>query len=327
LEQQYTNYYHFHGLRLAVATHDPCLRAALHARLRLCVAPPDNPAQLHFNFHRVATLAEAGLPQPRGRIRLIYEPPRIGGEMLYAEEEDRLYLRWGEYISGICNPRQNHTQIFYESSAHDRLWLISHATFMSALIELLKRRGYYSLHAAGLCLNGRGLLLPGASGSGKTTLAIALARAGFGFLGDDMMFLRPASEGLQIRAFPDEIDVTAKTVQLFPELAELLEPSPGSGRVKRQLRPEAVTKDLVAACRPGVLVFPQVATAAASTLKPMGRDEALLELASNVLLTESRASQAHLDALAELVRQSDCYRLETGQNLEALAVQLAHLVS
>jgi hypothetical protein len=49
--------------------------------------------------------------------------------------------------------------------------------------------------------------------------------------------------------------------------------------------------------------------------------EALLELAPNVLLTEARSSQAHLDVLAELVERSDCYRLATGTDLQG-AVEL-----
>ena len=51
------------------------------------------------------------------------------------------------------------------------------------------------------------------------------------------------------------------------------------------------------------------------------RGEALLELAPNVLLTEPRSSQAHLDALAALVEASACYRLATGRDLDG-AVRL-----
>jgi len=70
-----------------------------------------------------------------------------------------------------------------------------------------------------------------------------------------------------------------------------------------------------------VLVFPRVAGAPESELTPLSPGEALLELAPNVLLTEARSSQGHLDALAELVERSACYRLATGTDLEA-AVEL-----
>jgi hypothetical protein len=58
----------------------------------------------------------------------------------------------------------------------------------------------------------------------------------------------------------------------------------------------------------------------------MDAEEALLELAPNVLLTEMRSSQAHLDALADLVGASACYRLETGRDFAALATSLSHLL-
>jgi hypothetical protein len=58
----------------------------------------------------------------------------------------------------------------------------------------------------------------------------------------------------------------------------------------------------------------------------MERDEALLELAPNVLLTEPRSSQAHFDALAALAAASDCYRLETGRDLPAAARLLRKLL-
>jgi hypothetical protein len=328
LEQQHTNYYNLHGLRLAVSTSDSHLGTVLHARLRQWSAPPDSLSPLHFDFRCMADSARSGLPKPGGRTRVVFELPRIGGVVLYAEEEDRLYMQWGEHVGGVCHLGQGYAQAFYTPSAKDNLWRVSHALFMFSLSELLKRQGRYSLHAAGLCLNDRGLLLPGSSGSGKTTLAIALLRTGFGFLADDTVFLLPTPEGLHVLAFPDEIDVTENTVQLFPELHELLQVPLVSGRTKRQIWSEAVYGvDFVPACRPAVLVFPRVANVAHSTLQPLRRDEALLELMPNILLTERRASQAHFDVLAELVRQSDCYRLETGRDVEALPALLAGLVS
>src|SRR5262245_3573357 len=111
------------------------------------------------------------------------------------------------------------------------LWTLSHPLFTLPLVEMLKRRGLYGLHAGGVCLHGRALLLPGTSGSGKTTLTLALARG-----------------------------------------------------------------------------------------------EALLELAPNVLLTEPRSAQAHLDALAELVEKSDCWRLATGTDLDETVRRLVELL-
>jgi hypothetical protein len=77
---------------------------------------------------------------------------------------------------------------------------------------------------------------------------------------------------------------------------------------------------------PGLIVFPRVSGQAESRLTPIAPDETLLELAPNVFLTEPRSSQAHLDALASLASASDCYRLETGRDLDAAARLLRDLL-
>lgn len=59
----------------------------------------------------------------------------------------------------------------------------------------------------------------------------------------------------------------------------------------------------------------------------MGADEALLALAPNVLLTAPDHAQAHLDALAVLVRACDCYRLDAGRDFDRIAELSRELVS
>jgi hypothetical protein len=50
-------------------------------------------------------------------------------------------------------------------------------------------------------------------------------------------------------------------------------------------------------------------------------------LAPNILLTEPRACQAHLDILGRLARESVCYRLDTGRDFERLPRLLRGLVA
>ena len=57
----------------------------------------------------------------------------------------------------------------------------------------LRVQGLVPLHAACVGANGRGLLLLGGSGAGKSTLALHAALAGFDFLAEDSVFVRPAS--------------------------------------------------------------------------------------------------------------------------------------
>jgi len=317
--------YNLHGVRISVVAPGEGERAAagIHARLAGLSLDDGFEDGITFEIH-------VGEEHPFDRpaaARPVYDPP--AGEVVYDDGADLLYIRYGPRLRVLCEPGRGRSLASAGSAGRipeEDLWALSHPLFTLPLVELLKRRGLYGLHAAGLCRDGRVLLLPGTSGSGKSTLALALARAGFGFLGDDTLFLarRPEgpSEELKVLAFPDEVDLTDQSVAFFPELASLLDTGLPSGWRKRQTRAEqAYGAEVVWECDPGLLVFPRVAGVAASELAPMPREEALLELAPNVLLTEPGSSQAHFDALAELVERSECWRLETGTDLDA-AVRL-----
>jgi hypothetical protein len=318
--------YDLHGVRISVVASEEGERAAAGIHARLAGLPLDGgrnggpDGDVTFEIHA----GREGQPFSRpAAARPVYDPP--GGEVVYDDGADLLYIRYGPRLQVLCEPGRGWSRASAgdtERIPEEDLWALSHPLFTLPLVELLKRRGLYGLHAAGLCRDGRLLLLPGTSGSGKSTLALALARAGFGFLGDDTLFLARRPEGLKVLAFPDEVDLTDQSVAFFPELASLLDTGLPAGWRKRQTRAEqAYGAEVVWECEPALLVFPRVSGVAASELAPMPREEALLELAPNVLLTEPGSSQAHLDALAELVERSECWRLATGTDLEA-AVRL-----
>jgi len=290
--------YTFHGLNLRFSAPDEVLRA-FHSRL--AALPPDGsePPDLLFE---VGTGED--LERPAGA-RPVYEPPL--GEVAYDDRRDLLYLEHGS-LRALCEPAAG--RVRFSPPAPEDLWVLSHPLLSVPMMELLKRRGLFGIHAAGASLGGRALVLAGTSGSGKSTLSLALARAGFGFLGDDTLFLGSG----RVLAFPDEVDVTEETVAFFPEVSSW-QSTPGWR--KRQLRAEeAFGTRIVWESTPAVLVFPRVAGRTRSELRPIDPGEALLELAPNVLLTEPVSSQAHLDALAGLAKASRCYRLETGTDLE-----------
>lgn len=206
-------------------------------------------------------------------------------------------------------------------------WLGSRPFFTLPFVELMKRKGLFCVHAAGLVTDDHALIIAGPSGSGKTTLTIALLRAGFRFLSDDMLFLRRADTGVTVLGFPDELDVTRSTARLFPEFRELADLEPEPGWSKHRIRAEnALTVEVVDEAVPGLLVFPERVPGHPSELSAFKPDHALVELAPNVLLTEPSAAQRHLDALAELVQASACYRLRVGDDLEAIPALLAAAV-
>jgi hypothetical protein len=306
--------YLLHGVRLGVLAAGEGERAAAGVHARLAGLPLDGGPPYDLTFEIRAAGSHA-FDRP-GAARPVYDPPV--GEVVYDDGADRLFIGYGPRLRVLCEPERGRACASAAGMEEEDLWSLSHPLFTLPLVELLKRRGLYGLHAGGVCRGGQALLLPGTSGSGKSTLTLALARAGFGLLGDDTLFLaRRPGEAPRVLAFPDEFDLTDQTVSFFPELSSLAGEPRLAGWRKRQVRvEEAYGAPVVWECAPAVLVFPRVAGARHSELEPLSAGEALLELAPNVLLTEPRSSQAHLDALAELVAASRCFRLATGTDLE-----------
>jgi hypothetical protein len=296
----------FHGIRLQLRAVEPELLAAAHARFE---ALPPGAADSGVELDLRLVYGDVG-PLPVG-LRRVYES-ETGGAW-YDPDGDRLLARSGSTGAAVCEPGERRASITVDPGAPDALWAATRPLLTLTLAELLKRQGLYFLHAAGVTCAGGAVLLPGTSGSGKSTLAVALARAGFGFLGDDTVFLACNDGGLRVLAFPDEIDLTEDSLVL-------LGPIDGArqlpGAAKWQVRPEQAGCEVKREASPLALVFPCVGAESAE-LTPLGRDEAMLELVPNVLLTERDSTQGHLDALADLAAAVPSFRLRLGSDPQA----------
>lgn len=290
---------------------------------RLCHFASDGPpprAETRFEY---VTTAEKAPQRPSGESRPVYDP--TAGEVLYFAEQDLLWIDLQGSALAACDCRRGRSHAWIADP--DNLWLASRPLLTLPLVEILKRRGVFNVHAAAVAAGGRAIMIAGPSGCGKTTLALVLSTLGLDFLGDDMTFVRLDGPNLQVIAFPDEVDVTEQTLRLVPDLPPTPRDELEPGWPKHRLRvEEAIGATVVDQAQPGIILFPRLARQEASAVEPLSPDEALVELAPNVLLTDAVAAQAHLDALAELVAASRCYRLETGANLSAAARLIRQLV-
>ncbi len=317
------------GIALHVTTDHEVVAGVLQSRLGPLRSEVGAVDAVVFDI-RQGRLALAGHGWDDGRA--VYDSDL--GEVRYLDATDTLLIDCGPIDCGPidCGPidcgsvvvradvTRGHVDIRYETGADAELALAAHPLFTLPLLEVLKRRDRFSLHAACVADGQRGILLPGASGSGKSTLSIALTLAGLTFLADDMVFLEPHSTPPTVSGFPDDLDLTDETARRFPHLAHLVGHEPWGGRPKHQVSVDtALGAEPGRRCHPSVMLFPAITGRRTSSLSELPAGEALLELAPNVLLTDAETSQRHLDALGSLVRGVPCYRFGVGTDLDEAA--------
>lgn len=305
--------YDLHGVVVEVAA-PPEVAVVVDGRL-LRFRCSARPADVTVTYRRGRTLAV-----PRGTGRPVYD--RQGARVLWFDEAGydeagTLFLD-DPSVRAVCRPAAGTLEVDLLADDGATLWLATHGVLTLCLLEILRHRGMFGVHAASVVRDGTVVLLPGTSGSGKTTLALALAAAGFDLLGDDTAFVDASAT--TVLGFPDEVDVTAGTVALLPGLSAHLPVAPPVGWPKWPVRPELLAA--TAGCLTGpprALVLPRVTGRVAPRLSRLDPDEALLALAPDVLLTSPVVVAGHLAAIAALVRAVPSYALETGTDLAASA--------
>ncbi len=317
--------YGFHNLNLRVLS-SAAIATCLDSRFRIFPSNKESAETIFLDFESVSTTKSHRFGKPPGRAKTFYHLE--SGEASYFEAEDQIYLCCEDRVRVLCNPGLGNAWFSVLDPEIDNLWLASHLLLTICLMEILKRRGFYSLHAGGFSANGKCLLIPGTSGAGKSTLTVASLRANFDYMSDDMVFLVDRPDGFRVLAFPEAVDISDQTARFFPELSFLLSVPKRPGWRKRQIHPTQVYAAKVAPeARPGAIVIPRIANAETSVVSKMDPDDAFLELAPNVLLTEASSCRAHLAALSQLVTSTPCYRLETGRDFDRLSIQFRELLA
>ena len=269
---------------------------------------------------RTDGVAASGGARPAD-IRVVHETPAVS--IAYSDSVDELWVDYAGHATAWCRPAAGEARISIDRSVDSWPWIASRPLLTVTLLELLKRRGLFGVHAAAVARSGRAVLLSGSSGSGKSTVSLALLLAGWSFLGDDIVFL----QGAEVLAFPDEIDASEATIGFFPELGAAADWPMLTGYPKHQIsagrvRPGAT----VPAATPSVLLLPQLGGGTDHVLERVEPGEALIELVPNLLLTEGTAAQAQLSLLAALTEGLRTYRLHLGSRIDDLPPLLEALV-
>ena len=311
----------FSRFALDVTSNHPELLEAIARRFAALRAPAGAPEE---RFQVDVRAVPAGrVPRPTEEAgRLVYESE--GGRAYWREDAERLEADAGAGTA-TCRPVAGLAEIVVDEAAPNLVWTASRPLFMLCLAELLRTRGLYFLHAGAVEANGRSLLVVGTSGAGKSTMTTALAGLGLPLLSDDTVFVDATGSELLIQPFPDELDLSTRSIELLG--LQGLARTRLTGTRKWQLAPQEA--GLAVAERPSppsVLIFPEFSRGEPE-LRPIGVDEAMLELVPMVLMTAEATVRGHLDALARLASSATSYRFSLGSDLGRAARVLAELAT
>ncbi len=314
----------FHGLRIELYTPDapvmeawahlfsgwpetadtslrkPDIRLELHWRENL---PPLPDAPLLFtdqDSEKATPAILTAYAQPNGRVALHFHEAGLVSAPLTAPSHGET-----QTAAGVITPA---------SLANGRFEDITFTT----LAPMLRRRGYFLLHAFGVTKNGRAALLVGASGSGKTTSGLSLVLNGWELLSNDVVALQARPEGIFALPVPDMVSLRPFTFHLLPELARRLGISPTAEPIS--IPAGALTNGSWA--EPALVTavyFPTLNNEATGAAIPLSRAVCLARLMEQSIdQWDTAVLSDHMNALQTLSRQAIPYTLH-------LAKDVAHL--
>ena len=167
------------------------------------------------------------------------------------------------------------------------------------------------LHAGAVSLGDCGILMPGPSRAGKSTLTAALVSSGFGYLSDEAAAIDPVS--LEIEPYPKPLSVSGDSLVL---LGHRVTPQ-AAGDSEQVVASSALRAGAVGRPAPArLLVFPSHRVGATSTLTPVSRAEAMVEVARCSFNFVDHGG-AWMPLLQRLVTGCWCGRLSIGDLEEA----------
>jgi hypothetical protein len=320
--------YAVHGQTIRFSTESPALAVA--AAEALTGFPmgrtADTVADLVVRLEGVSAAAEASLQLPQSAT-LVRRSQEADGAISFALRRDgsRWFFDFGETGLMCLDPCGARVEGWLADP--DRLPGDLAASFVAlAAIELLRFRGLYVIHAAGVEKDGAGILLVAPSGSGKTTACLSLVRAGFRYLSDDHPLVVSTGTGFELLPFPGRPAVSDRTLDWFPELATS---ALRQGTSKRSFRLEDAFPSATGfACRPRLLLFVRIADRPRSIAEPISPARALEDLLPQTLwVLDPTIAARQFHAMAEMVRRTPCFRLHFGEDVLELPALLDHLLA
>ncbi len=317
--------YDVHGLVTRVYADDHMLALAIQDFLRSFRGQPEAEADIEFYLLTKEPGFELDTGGHGGHPELLYD----WKVLRYSREDQLRYQEVPGAGSIVCDPDAGLAVAFVESDMAACAWSMAHVIFFPMWAQLLKTRGVFPIHAAGLQRHGKGIIFPGKSGCGKSTMSLHLMRHGYKLLGDDTIFVRRQGKGTEMLFFPEEVDVCSETVDLFPNLALARTLTEDRWQPKARVNLNEVGPDaVVESSATDLLIFPVIAEDGKTCYERVGATEALAELILYAFLfMDPQTSKENFALLASLVQTTKCYRLHMGLDGAELAGAVDEIVA
>ncbi len=188
-------------------------------------------------------------------------------------------------------------------------------TLMHGVLVLMRKLGFFPLHAAAVARGEEAILFCGPKGSGKTTLAYALVQQGMRFLSDDSILLEPEEQSIYVRPLRRYFAFTGEDVKKLTQVQTAFQIG---NRSKWYVDIEALYEGRgMERALPVLLLFPEIVQRAESHITPISREDAIQRLIvqAGLLSLPSQLASEHLQVLNQLVHQVRVYRLEAGRDI------------
>jgi HprK-related kinase A len=190
-------------------------------------------------------------------------------------------------------------------------WCVSH-----------RAHRYLIIHAAVLELRGCAVILPAPPGSGKSTLCAALVSRGWRLLSDEMTLVR-LEDGMLV-PLPRPVSLknaSIGVIRAFAPDAVLSDPvdNTSKGTIAHLKPPAASIARAAEPVRPGLIVFPRYEAGAATSLAPLAKARAFMQVAGNAFNYQVLGADGFA-ALGRLVEATSQYEFRYSRLDEAIGL-------
>lgn len=208
---------------------------------------------------------------------------------------------------------------------------IKYGIVYPALAEILKVNGIFPLHAAALEKDKTGYLFPGPSTSGKTTISLALMKAGYKFLSDDMVFIKYNGDSLWAGIITNkDLNIRKKTVTILQMLFGS-KAAQGPWKTNKNLitaePSELCPRQRTGEIRLQKIVFPHISNRPKTKIARISQPMAFRLLMKNEIFTvcDSMAFIGrHIGCLKKISSLKDRYMLSLGRDIFSEPGIIAH---